>query len=87
MWEVRGGMKLTEDDFDEDYDADVYSMIITKIFDSEKERDDFKRQILDDQKLRELIEKRTEELKSQTREDQICRIIEVLEKLLEDSKN
>jgi len=38
------------------------------------------------QKLRELIEKRIEALKSFTREDQICRIIEDLQKLLEESE-
>ena len=55
-------IKLTEDDFEEDYDADRWTTQITKIFDSEEEQIQFKQQILQDQKLRELLKGDAERL-------------------------
>lgn len=46
-------IKLTNDDFEESYDADKYYLQISKIFDSEKQCKDFENQMLQNQEAAE----------------------------------
>ena len=80
-------MKLTEDDIEDGYDADQYYIEITKIFDSEKERDDFKKQILDDhEKARILDRLEIEPADLPTYVDECKKLRELIEKEIEKYK-
>ena len=55
-------MKLTDEDFEEEYDADKWNTQIIKIFDSYDEQQQFKYQILQNQKIVEKIKEWKNEL-------------------------